>query len=311
MNDRESALIELGRALDNEGYRFTTPTPETHRRVNARAGAERAQDLGGVFGWSRPFADGVVPAAMVELLARAGELDTTPHGKRSRVRYSTLEERLHVHSAYPTLAADAVFFGPDTYRFTAFALEHARDASCLVEIGCGTGATALSLASRAGRVILADISEQALRFARVNAALAGVSHASTVISDVLDGISEPFDLVIANPPYLVDAEARLYRDGGGSLGIDLAVRMVRASLARLQPGGRLILYTGTPIIRGVDPFWEAVRPVLGAAHADGSYRELDPDVFGEELERAAYSEADRIAVVGLVADLPKRRADSA
>jgi hypothetical protein len=29
------------------------------------------------------------------------------------------------------------------------------------------------------------------------------------------------------------------------------------------------------------------------------YEEIDPDVFGEELDRHAYAHADRIAVVGL------------
>ena len=29
------------------------------------------------------------------------------------------------------------------------------------------------------------------------------------------------------------------------------------------------------------------------------YEEIDPDVFGEELDRQAYAHADRIAVVGL------------
>jgi hypothetical protein len=31
------------------------------------------------------------------------------------------------------------------------------------------------------------------------------------------------------------------------------------------------------------------------------YEEIDPDVFGEELDRPAYATADRIAAVGLTA----------
>jgi len=34
------------------------------------------------------------------------------------------------------------------------------------------------------------------------------------------------------------------------------------------------------------------------------YEEIDPDVFGEELERAPYDRADRIAVVGVTIDVP-------
>ena len=38
---------------------------------------------------------------------------------RSKVRFSSLGGSLYVHSAFPTSAAEAVFFGPDTYRFAA------------------------------------------------------------------------------------------------------------------------------------------------------------------------------------------------
>jgi hypothetical protein len=51
----EAALLRLGRLLREAEYRFVTPTPETHRRVNGRADAARATDLRGVFGWSRSF----------------------------------------------------------------------------------------------------------------------------------------------------------------------------------------------------------------------------------------------------------------
>ena len=43
-------------------------TPATVARVNARPGNEWARDLRDVFGWSRPFADGVVPPGLVEAM---------------------------------------------------------------------------------------------------------------------------------------------------------------------------------------------------------------------------------------------------
>ena len=107
------------------------------------------------------------------------------------------------------------------------------------------------------------------------------------------------DLIIANPPYLVDDERRLYRHGGGELGIELALRITKQGLGRLKSGGRLVLYTGTPIINGVDPFFESISPLVQPHGLQFVYEEIDPDVFGEELERQAYAHADRIAVVGL------------
>jgi hypothetical protein len=51
----DRALVQLVLALRQAGYRFVTPTPATHARVNARSQNQQAHDLAGVFGWTRPF----------------------------------------------------------------------------------------------------------------------------------------------------------------------------------------------------------------------------------------------------------------
>jgi methylase of polypeptide subunit release factors len=296
----DEAFVALGRQLREAGYRFVTPTPETHRRVNARPENEEARSLRDVFGWSRPFRPTLLPPAFLALLEAAGALERSP-GRllRSAVRFSSASAALFAHSAYPTVEADAVFFGPDTYRFLALLACEVKGARRAVDVGCGSGAGGLSLLGRAERVVLADVSARALRFAAVNAALAGAGPAVELCeSDVLAGVAGSFDLVVANPPYLVDERRRTYRDGGGALGIDLSLRIAREALDRLAPGGRLVLYTATPVIDGEDPLRAALAPVLARA-AEVSYRELDPDVFGEELERPAYRRADRLAVVAL------------
>ena len=250
-------LANLGRALRDAGYAFITPTPATHRRILARGG--QARTLRDVFGWSRPF-----PPA---------------------------------HSAYPTTAPDAVFFGPDTYRFASFLTARApQRIGSLADVGCGTGAGGLLLASRAASVELLDLNAKALAFARANCELNEVA-ARVCASDVLSGGSEAVDLVIANPPYLADDAGRTYRDGGGALGTGLSVRIVREALDRLRTGGRLLLYTATPVIEGEHVLWPQLEPLLRGLRHD--YRELDPDVFGEELERPAYARVERIAVIGL------------
>ena len=68
-----------------------------------------------------------------------------------------------------------------------------------------------------------------------------------------------------------------------------------------EPGGRLVLYTGTPIVRGADLFFDGIRGLLQLGASQFRYEEIDPDVFGEELDGPAYYEADRIAAVGLIA----------
>jgi methylase of polypeptide subunit release factors len=118
---------------------------------------------------------------------------------------------------------------------------------------------------------------------------------------VLTGINGPADIIVANAPYLVDDDRRLYRHGGGDLGITLTVRIAEEGLDRLKPGGRLILYSGTPILGGADPLFEALERVMKLYDSHFVYGEIDPDVFGEELDRQAYANADRIAAIGLTA----------
>src|SRR5205814_2619567 len=110
-------------------------------------------------------------------------------------------------------------------------------------------------------------------------------------------------LIISIPAYLVDAGGRLYRHGGGGLGIELSLRIVEQGVDRLYPGGRLFLYTGTPVIDGRDCFLQAVRPLLDARQLSFTYEEIDPDVFGDALARAPYDCADRIAVVALTVNI--------
>jgi methylase of polypeptide subunit release factors len=316
LSSGEQALLDLGRLLRDSGYAFVTPTPETHRRVNARPGGARAATLRDAFGWSRPFERDLLPPEMLRLLDRAGALDESGGSGllKSRVRFSTLGPGLYAHSAYPTVEEDAVFFGPDTYRFVRFlagvlAMRPPQATRCLVDIGCGSGVGGISAARclpvPPRRLVLADISARALSFARVNAAL-NETEAEAIESDVLAGIEEDAatDIVVANPPYLVDPARRLYRDGGGALGFDLSVRILREALDRLaRPGGLLILYTGVAITAGgVDPFRAAAERLLGERRVRWSYSEIDPDVFGEELKNPAYAESERIAAVGLVVE---------
>ncbi len=295
-----SPLVELGRELLRRGYRFTTITPETHRRVNAHA-PRLARSLRDVFGWSRPFEPETLRGALLDGLRAAGALEETPDGFRSQVRASSLGDYLFLHSAYPTTDANAVFFGPDTYRFCRAIERASLHAKSVVDVGCGTGAGGIVAreAVQAARVVLADVNEEALTYARINAEINRVPEPEIVQSDVLASVTGDVNLVVANPPYMRDAACRTYRDGGGSLGERLAVRIAEESLARLTRGGTLLLYTGAAFVEGRDTFFDAVEPVLARANASFDYQEIDPDVFGEELDQPGYAAVERIAAVVL------------
>ena len=307
MERADEALCELGRALFARGYEFVAVTPDTHRRVLERD-PRPARDLRDIFGWSRPFEPAILPEdcrglALEAGIIREGVIRGDGELCRSSVRFSSLGGRLYVHSAFPTDSADAVFFGPDTYRFHALVARSLGPCRCLVDVGAGTGAGGLGAAALAERLVLADISAPALRFAAVNARLSGVA-AEIVESDVLASVEGSVDAVIANPPYLRDGAARVYRDGGGRHGEALSLRILRESLGRVEPGGKIVLYTGAAMVDGRDGLREQTELMCRAAGASFDYAELDPDVFGNELDQPAYAGVERIAAVGLVVTLP-------
>ncbi len=302
----EAALYRLGQALQADGYRFVTPTPLTHARVNARAGNAQARSIADIFGWSRPFQDGTLPPALLALAQEAGAVARHGDGWRPLLRLSSLEGLLFWHSAYPTEDPSAVFFGPDTYRFAAAVshlLEAGRPLRRAVDVCCGAGPGACVVArARPGAHVLAtDINPAALSLARVNVGMAGLDAVETRHSDLFAALDGAFDLVVSNPPYLADPAERTYRHGGGELGAGLSLAIVEAALPQLAPGGTLLLYTGAAIVNGHDAFRSAVAGRCVAHAVSWEYHEVDPDVFGEELLHGPYVEADRIAAVVLTA----------
>ena len=313
LDDAATALWQALRHLASDGYQFTTPTPLTHQRVLVHRGGQMAANLRDVFGWNMPFKVATCDGMTRELLAAmrgAGVLQTRGDTLQSRVRVASLDDDLFVHSAYPTNQEDAVFFGPDTYRFARFIQQGVAslqqmsgDTLRVLDVGCGSGAGGIVAARALAQlgpleVCMNDINPLALKYAAVNALFAGVP-VKPALGNALRPVKGDFDLIISNPPYLVDAAQRSYRHGGAGLGRALSVRIGQEALTRLAPGGRLLLYTGVAIVGGVDAFLADMMPLIIDAQFDWSYSEIDPDVFGEELDQPAYKHVDRIAAVGL------------
>lgn len=308
LNDPDAAQFEalsglLGE-LDRRGYDFVPPTPATHRRVVARREVARSGDLRDILGWSLPFATAEAPRFLTDALTAAGLLVGLGDGwVKSRVRVARLRGRPFLHSAFPTEDEDAVFLGPDSYRFADFIARELGGAETgrIVDVGGGAGVggvTAAALAPGAA-VAMTDINPLALRLARLNAAHAGVGLEMRQGSG-LDGVEPGVSVVLANPPYMADSR-QTYRDGGDMHGGRLSVDWAAAALQVLRPGGRLLLYTGAAILDGGrDELGEALARLAQAHGAQLEYREIDPDVFGEELETPAYADVERIAVVTAV-----------
>lgn len=304
LSETEAAAVQLLQALEARGYDFVTVTPETHRRVVAREGMRVATDLRGVFGWSLPFEQGLIEEELFALMRSARLLRETAAGWKSKARVSTVQGHLFLHSAYPTTSDESVFLGPDTLRFADFflpELEAAGRVGRLVDIGTGAGVGGIlaACALPGAEVTLADINLAALGQARVNAAYAGVE-VDTVESDGVRGLEPGFDVAIANPPFIIDEDGPAYRAGGGMHGAELSLSWALEAAEKLAPGGRVILYTGSAIVGGRDPLREALDTRLEGGKFSLRYRELDPDIFGEELEASPYAEVERIAAIGAV-----------
>src|SRR5260370_9502234 len=131
----------------------------------------------------------------------------------------------------------------------------------LIDVGSGSGAIALALASELPRAEIhaCDISDDALEMARVNAARLGLEQrVSYRKSDLLAAYAgEQFDLVVSNPPYVgeseVDKVQRQVREFepkiavfSGEEGMDIYRRLIPQANEALNPGGRLESEIGFP-----------------------------------------------------------------
>ena len=294
----DAALLQLLRLLKDRAYRFIAVTPATHARVLARPCEQ--PDVRDIFGWNRPFFAHELDPELLQCLHDSEMVEADGKKLRSMVRVASLGDDLFLHSAFPTTASDAVFFGPDTYRFIRFVRERlplVKPApASVIDMGAGSGAGAINIARmlRGARITAIDINPAALRLAAINAEAAGV-RIETLLSPE---ISDEADLVIANPPYIMDAGKRAYRDGGELLGGQVALDWSQQALRALRPGGTMLLYTGASVADGCAPLIGALEQACAAISADIEIEDIDPDVFGEELDQPAYAEVERIAVIG-------------
>ena len=130
----------------------------------------------------------------------------------------------------------------------------------LLDLGTGTGAIALALATRypVATVTAVDKSSEALALARENAEALGLaSRVNLILSDWFAALPTEarYELIVANPPYLSDAEVREAQpevkdfephaalSAGENSTADLE-RIIRDARAHLAPGGLLACETG-------------------------------------------------------------------
>lgn len=122
----------------------------------------------------------------------------------------------------------------------------------IVEVGTGCGAVAISVALACGLPVLAtDVSAAAIAVATENARWLGAAgYVRFTASDLLEGLSGPIHVLLANLPYVPDErilprevgvfepEVALY---GGPTGTELNRRLLEQARTRLVPGAEAAL----------------------------------------------------------------------
>ncbi len=152
----------------------------------------------------------------------------------------------------------------------------------ILDIGTGSGALILALLTELTRAtgVATDISEAALDVARGNADRFGLSsRCDFVVCNIADGITDAFDLIVSNPPYIahddiaaLDPEVRDYDPAlaldGGADGLD-AYRGIAAQARRLlAPGGRMFVELGAGQDNAVRALFAAEGLTLGTTRPD-------------------------------------------
>jgi len=126
----------------------------------------------------------------------------------------------------------------------------------VLELGTGSGAIAVALATQRPelKITAADVSEAALRVARLNARRHG-AEIDFVRSDWFESTgSGPFDIIVSNPPYVAAGDPHLEQGDvrfeprlallAGADGLACIRKIAERARGHLRPGGSLLMEHG-------------------------------------------------------------------
>ena len=171
--------------------------------------------------------------------------------------------------------SDVLIPRPETEHLVEAAVVWLRDhaTGCVLDVGTGSGAIAISLALETGTPVHAsDLSLPALAVAARNRNTYGAC-VNLFAADLLEPVRRAsIDLLVSNPPYVPSADAanmqREVRDWepqvalfAGDSGLEIYQRLIAAAAVCLKAGGRLMMELG---YRSLEP----VRRMLAANWTD-------------------------------------------
>jgi release factor glutamine methyltransferase len=140
--------------------------------------------------------------------------------------------------------------------------------STIADIGTGCGAIVISLALELpqAKIYATDISPAALKMAEANCRQHGLADRVILLKgDMLEPIPEPVDLIVANLPYVRNAELASTLEptlalDGGIEGTEVIARLCRQAKEKLVESGAMLLEVGQGQSRTITSLLECLFP---------------------------------------------------
>ncbi|MCE9532766.1 MAG: class I SAM-dependent methyltransferase [Planctomycetes bacterium] len=128
-----------------------------------------------------------------------------------------------------------------------------RKSRSTLDVGAGCGIQAFFAAAHSDQVVGVDRNPRAVNVAAFNAQLNGFDHVEFLAGDLYAPVRDRrFDLIVANPPYVISPESRfIYRDSGLK-GDEIAQRVIGDGAPLLEEGGYLQLTCEWAHLAGTD-----------------------------------------------------------
>lgn len=145
----------------------------------------------------------------------------------------------------------------DTEVLVEKVLEHMKGGDKILDMCTGSGCiiVSLAMAKPTGRLVGADISAEALKVAKANAARNHAADIEFVRSDLFENVEGHYDIIVSNPPYIPSGcikelmpEVKSYEPvsalDGAADGLLFYRKIIRAAKRFLKPGGHLFFEIG-------------------------------------------------------------------
>jgi methylase of polypeptide subunit release factors len=220
------------------------PLPQNRREVHLRRLSE-AGELGTLIRLfrvgetvDRVDAERAFAGADLDALVDAGLLEQTNDVLSARVKLTPALGLILAHDRADTRmpASWHVILGSASR--TLAALTTRVPVESALDLGTGCGVQALLAAAHAKRVVATDVSERALTFGRINAALNGIENVEWRQGDLFAPVAdERFGLVVSNPPFVVSPDTGVVFRDSEMPGDEISRHVVREAGAHLEDGG--------------------------------------------------------------------------